>query len=48
MNRIYVALLAVVFATQASVMARAEERIMMYADNLGPDHGFIQNRMGGG
>ena len=47
MNRIYVALLAVVFATQASVMARAEERIMMYADNLGPDHGFIQNRMGG-
>ena len=41
-NRIYVAFLAVVFAMQAPVMARAEDRIMMYADNLGPDHGFIE------
>ena len=42
MNRIQVALLAVVFALQAPVMARAEDRIMMDADNLGPDHGFIE------
>ena len=41
-NRIYVAFLAVVFAMQAPVMARAENRIMMHADNIEPDHAFLE------
>ena len=41
-NRIQVALLAVIFAMQAPVIAWAEERIMMHADNIGPDHAFIE------
>ena len=41
-NRIQVAVLAVVLVLQAPVMARAEDRIMMHADNIEPDHDFIE------
>lgn len=47
LNRIYVAVLTVVFAIQVPVTARAGDRIMMYANNIGPDHAFIQSRIEG-
>ena len=42
MNHIYLAALAAILTLQLSTTGRAEDRIMMYADNIGPDRAFLE------